>query len=96
MNNAGILRDKSFLNMTEQDWDLVHRIHLRAAYLLTQAAWPYMRKQNYGKVIFTTSTSGLYGNFGQVRSIVFYQKICERVVFFLILFSPIIALQKWV
>lgn len=67
VNNAGILRDKSFLNMTEQDWDLVHRIHLRAAYLLTHAAWPYMRKQNYGKVIFTTSTSGLYGNFGQVR-----------------------------
>jgi NAD(P)-dependent dehydrogenase (short-subunit alcohol dehydrogenase family) len=58
--------------MTEQDWDLVHRIHLRAAYLLTHAAWPYMRKQNYGKVIFTTSTSGLYGNFGQVRFI-FYR-----------------------
>jgi NAD(P)-dependent dehydrogenase (short-subunit alcohol dehydrogenase family) len=69
VNNAGILRDKSFVNMTEQDWDLVHRIHLRAAYLLTHAAWPYMRKQNYGKVIFTTSTSGLYGNFGQVRFI---------------------------
>jgi NAD(P)-dependent dehydrogenase (short-subunit alcohol dehydrogenase family) len=67
VNNAGILRDKSFLNMTVEDWDLVHRIHLRAAYLLTHAAWPYMRKQNYGKVIFTTSTSGLYGNFGQVR-----------------------------
>ena len=53
--------------MTEQDWDLVHRIHLRAAYLLTHAAWPHMRKQKYGKIIFTTSTSGLYGNFGQVR-----------------------------
>lgn len=52
--------------MTEQDWDLVHRIHLRAAYLLTHAAWPYMRQQKYGKIIFTTSTSGLYGNFGQV------------------------------
>ncbi len=74
MNNAGILRDKSFVNMTEQDWDLVHRIHLRAAYLLTHAAWPYMRKQNYGKVIFTTSTSGLYGNFGQVRFIYKYQR----------------------
>ncbi|CAF1613938.1 unnamed protein product [Rotaria magnacalcarata] len=67
VNNAGILRDKSFLNMTEQDWDLVHRIHLRSAYLLTHAAWPHMRKQNYGKVIFTTSTSGLYGNFGQAN-----------------------------
>ncbi|CAF0908013.1 unnamed protein product [Adineta ricciae] len=67
VNNAGILRDKSFVNMTEQDWDLVHRIHLRAAYLLTHAAWPYMRKQKYGKVIVTSSTSGLYGNFGQAN-----------------------------
>ncbi|CAF1506962.1 unnamed protein product [Adineta steineri] len=67
VNNAGILRDKSFVNMTEQDWDLVHRIHLRAAYSLTHAAWPYMRKQQFGRVIFTTSTSGLYGNFGQAN-----------------------------
>ncbi|CAF2703141.1 unnamed protein product [Rotaria sp. Silwood2] len=67
VNNAGILRDKSFMNMTEQDWDLVHRIHLRAAYLLTYAAWSYMRQQKYGRVIFTTSTSGLYGNFGQAN-----------------------------
>lgn len=92
MNNAGILRDKSFLNMTEQDWDLVHRIHLRAAYLLTHAAWPYMRKQNYGKVIFTTSTSGLYGNFGQVRIRVFLEQNNHQSSFS----SRITVLQKWV
>ncbi|CAF1012491.1 unnamed protein product [Rotaria sordida] len=67
VNNAGILRDKSFMNMTEQDWDLVQRIHLRAAYLITHAAWSYMRQQKYGRIIFTTSTSGLYGNFGQAN-----------------------------
>ncbi|CAF1395501.1 unnamed protein product, partial [Didymodactylos carnosus] len=67
INNAGILRDKSFLNMQENDWDLVHRIHLRSSYLVSQAAWAHMRKQQYGKIVMTSSTSGIYGNFGQAN-----------------------------
>ncbi|XP_023242618.1 peroxisomal multifunctional enzyme type 2-like [Centruroides sculpturatus] len=67
INNAGILRDKSFLNMTIEEWDMVHRVHLRGAFLITKAAWPYFRKQNYGKVIMTASSAGIYGNFGQAN-----------------------------
>jgi len=65
VNNAGILRDKSFARMEDADWDLVYRVHLEGAYKVTHAAWPHMREQNYGRVIFTSSTSGIYGNFGQ-------------------------------
>lgn len=67
VNNAGILRDKSFAKMEHTDWDLVYRVHLEGAYKVTHAAWPYMREQNYGRVIFTSSTSGIYGNFGQAN-----------------------------
>lgn len=65
VNNAGILRDKTFAKMEDPDWDQVYRVHVEGAYKVTHAAWPHMREQNYGRVIFTSSTSGIYGNFGQ-------------------------------
>ncbi|OYW92744.1 MAG: serine/threonine protein kinase [Pseudomonadales bacterium 32-61-5] len=65
VNNAGILRDKSFHKMEDTDWDSVYRVHVEGAYKVTRAAWPHMREQGYGRVIFTSSTSGIYGNFGQ-------------------------------
>ena len=65
INNAGILRDISFKNMKDVDWDLIMRVHVRGAYKCTRAAWPYFRKQRYGRVIQTSSSSGMYGNFGQ-------------------------------
>lgn len=65
VNNAGILRDKTFHKMEDSDWDLVYRVHVEGAYKVTRAAWPHLREQAYGRVIFTASTSGIYGNFGQ-------------------------------
>ncbi len=65
VNNAGILRDKTFHKMEDADWDLVYKVHVEGAYKVTRAAWPLMREQGYGRVIFTASTSGIYGNFGQ-------------------------------
>lgn len=67
INNAGILRDKSFVKMEEQDWDLVLAVHLRGSFCVTKAAWPVMRENNYGRVVMTTSSAGLFGNFGQVN-----------------------------
>jgi len=67
INNAGILRDRTFARLSDDDWDIVHRVHLRGAFSVTQAAWPHMRKQGYGRVIMTSSPSGLYGNFGQTN-----------------------------
>ncbi|XP_029679002.1 peroxisomal multifunctional enzyme type 2 [Formica exsecta] len=65
VNNAGILRDASFMKMTDAQWDTIHDVHLKGSMKTTQAAWPYFIKQKYGRVIFTSSNSGLYGNFGQ-------------------------------
>ncbi|KZX50847.1 MULTISPECIES: SDR family oxidoreductase [Stutzerimonas] len=65
VNNAGILRDKTFHKMDDADWDLVYRVHVEGSYKVTRAAWSHMREQGYGRVIFTASTSGIYGNFGQ-------------------------------
>lgn len=65
VNNAGILRDKSIVNTSDNDWDLIHRVHLRGSFLTTRAAWPHFRKQNYGRIIMTSSVAGIYGNFGQ-------------------------------
>ncbi|RJG10367.1 SDR family oxidoreductase [Pseudomonas cavernicola] len=65
VNNAGILRDKTFHKMEDADWELVYQVHVEGAYKVTRAAWPHLREQNYGRVIFTSSTSGIYGNFGQ-------------------------------
>lgn len=67
INNAGILRDKSFHNMDDKMWDQVIAVHLRGTYKVTKAAWPYFLKQKYGRVVNTTSTSGIYGNFGQAN-----------------------------
>jgi 3-hydroxyacyl-CoA dehydrogenase/3a,7a,12a-trihydroxy-5b-cholest-24-enoyl-CoA hydratase len=65
VNNAGILRDKSFKNMTDDDWDLINAVHVKGAYLVTKAAWPHMLERKWGRVIMTASASGIYGNFGQ-------------------------------
>ncbi|KAF2805659.1 multifunctional beta-oxidation protein-like protein [Mytilinidion resinicola] len=67
INNAGILRDKAFTNMDDKMWDIVMEVHARGTYKVTKAAWPYMLKQKYGRIINTTSTSGIYGNFGQAN-----------------------------
>lgn len=67
VNNAGILGDKAFQNMTDQQWFSVMNVHLRATYAITRAAWPHMRKQKYGRIVSITSTSGIYGNFGQAN-----------------------------
>ncbi|KAJ3370085.1 hypothetical protein GGF31_004702 [Allomyces arbusculus] len=67
INNAGILRDKGFARMTDDDWDLVHRVHVRGSYKVTKAAWPHMQKQKYGRIIMTASAAGIYGNFGQAN-----------------------------
>jgi NAD(P)-dependent dehydrogenase (short-subunit alcohol dehydrogenase family) len=67
VNNAGILRDKSFAKMTLADWRDVIDVHLTGAYLCTHALWDHMRTNNYGRIVMTTSSSGLYGNFGQAN-----------------------------
>jgi multifunctional beta-oxidation protein len=67
INNAGILRDKAFANMDDSQWDAVMNVHARGTYKVTKAAWPYFLKQKYGRVVNTTSTSGIYGNFGQAN-----------------------------
>ena len=67
VNNAGILRDKAFANMEDKLWDDVIAVHLRGTYKCTKAAYPYMVKQKYGRIVNTTSTSGIYGNFGQAN-----------------------------
>jgi multifunctional beta-oxidation protein len=65
VNNAGILRDVTLRNMTDLDFDLIMAVHVTGSYRTTRAAWPHFRKQKFGRVIMTSSTSGLYGNFGQ-------------------------------
>ncbi|WP_375211663.1 SDR family NAD(P)-dependent oxidoreductase [Aquabacterium sp.] len=65
VNNAGILRDKSFAKMTLDDFRLVVDVHLMGAVVCTKAVWETMRAQQHGRIVFTTSSSGLFGNFGQ-------------------------------
>lgn len=65
INNAGILRDVSFHKMSPADWERVYRVHLYGAFRVTHAAWPFLRDQQYGRVVMTSSASGIYGNFGQ-------------------------------
>ena len=65
VNNAGILRDKSFSKMTLDDFRLVVEVHLMSAVNCCKAVWEPMRAQNYGRIVMTTSATGLYGNFGQ-------------------------------
>ena len=67
VNNAGILRDKSFGKMSLDDFRLVLDVHLMGAVICTKAVWERMREQRYGRIVMTTSSSGLYGNFGQAN-----------------------------
>jgi NAD(P)-dependent dehydrogenase (short-subunit alcohol dehydrogenase family) len=67
INNAGILRDKSFAKMSLADFRLVVDVHLMGAAVCSKAVWEIMREQRYGRVVMTTSSSGLYGNFGQAN-----------------------------
>lgn len=67
VNNAGILRDKSFAKMSIDDFRLVVEVHLIGAAICTKAVWETMRAQGHGRIVMTTSSSGLYGNFGQAN-----------------------------
>jgi len=67
VNNAGILRDKTFAKMSLDDFRLVVDVHLMGAAICTKAVWEIMRAQAYGRIVMTTSSSGLYGNFGQAN-----------------------------
>jgi NAD(P)-dependent dehydrogenase (short-subunit alcohol dehydrogenase family) len=67
VNNAGILRDKSFKNLNLDDWDTVMDVHLNGSAYVTHAAWPIMYNNNYGRIVMTSSTSGIFGNFGQAN-----------------------------
>ena len=67
VNNAGILRDASFKKMTEEDWDLIYRVHVQGGFRVTHAAWPHMLDAGYGRILFTVSSAGIYGNFGQAN-----------------------------
>eukprot|EP00117_Sycon_ciliatum_P009903 scpid46323/ scgid4896/ Peroxisomal multifunctional enzyme type 2; 17-beta-hydroxysteroid dehydrogenase 4; D-bifunctional protein; Multifunctional protein 2; (3R)-hydroxyacyl-CoA dehydrogenase; Enoyl-CoA hydratase 2; 3-alpha,7-alpha,12-alpha-trihydroxy-5-beta-cholest-24-enoyl-CoA hydratase len=67
VNNAGILRDKSFLRITKEDFDIIQRVHLRGSFLVTQAAFPHMKKNGFGRIIMTASASGMYGSYGQTN-----------------------------
>ncbi len=67
VNNAGILRDKTFAKMDLADFELVVKVHLLGSAICTKTVWAGMRERNYGRILFTTSASGLYGNFGQAN-----------------------------
>jgi NAD(P)-dependent dehydrogenase (short-subunit alcohol dehydrogenase family) len=67
VNNAGILRDASFAKMTDEDWDMIYRVHVLGAYKVVKAAWPVMLGQGYGRILNTASAAGIYGNFGQAN-----------------------------
>lgn len=67
INNAGILRDRSFAKITHAEWSQVYDVHLRGTFLMCQAVWPLMTAQKCGRIINTTSAVGLYGNFGQAN-----------------------------
>ncbi len=67
INNAGILRDKSFLKMEPENWSAVMAVHLQGAYNVTRPAFKIMKENGYGRIIMTTSAAGLYGNFGQTN-----------------------------
>lgn len=67
VNNAGILRDTSFAKMTPEQWAAVLTVHLDGSFFVTKAAWPIFRDQKFGRVVFTSSAAGLYGNFGQAN-----------------------------
>nr|WP_221218070.1 MULTISPECIES: SDR family oxidoreductase [unclassified Mycolicibacterium] len=67
VSNAGILRDGAFHKLTQENWDAVLQVHLHGGYNVIRAAWPHLREQGFGRIVVATSTSGLYGNFGQAN-----------------------------
>ena len=72
--------------MTDSDWDLVHRVHMRGSFKVTQAAWPHMKQQKYGRIIMTSSGAGIYGNFGQANYgysnfVIFVPSLLVRFIF---------------
>ena len=67
VSNAGILRDGTFHKMPFENWDSVLKVHLYGGYNVIRAAWPHFREQSYGRIVVATSTSGLFGNFGQAN-----------------------------
>ena len=67
INNAGILRDKSFSKVEDEDFRMVMEVHLMGSVNCTKAVWEIMKEQNYGRIVMTSSSSGLYGNFGQTN-----------------------------
>lgn len=67
VSNAGILRDGTFHKMTDENWDAVLKVHLYGGYNVIRAAWPHFREQSFGRIVVATSTSGLFGNFGQAN-----------------------------
>jgi NAD(P)-dependent dehydrogenase (short-subunit alcohol dehydrogenase family) len=67
VSNAGILRDGTFHKMQFEQWDAVLKVHLYGGYNVIRAAWPHFREQSFGRVVVATSTSGLFGNFGQAN-----------------------------
>ncbi|MEE4352525.1 MAG: SDR family oxidoreductase [Desulfatiglans sp.] len=67
INNAGILRDKTFTKTDEESWDIVMAVHLKGAYCVTRPAFAKMRENGYGRIVMTTSGAGLFGNFGQAN-----------------------------
>ncbi len=67
INNAGVLRDKSFAKMTLEEFNFVTNVHLTGSATCSKAVWDIMREQNYGRIVMTSSSSGIYGNFGQAN-----------------------------
>jgi NAD(P)-dependent dehydrogenase (short-subunit alcohol dehydrogenase family) len=67
VNNAGILRDGAFHKMSSANWDAVLKVHLYGGFYVTRAAWPHLREKGFGRIVMATSTSGLFGNFGQAN-----------------------------
>jgi NAD(P)-dependent dehydrogenase (short-subunit alcohol dehydrogenase family) len=67
VNNAGILRDRTYSNMSEDEWDAVVRVHLKGAYCVTKPVWEWMKANGGGVIVMTSSGSGLFGNFGQAN-----------------------------
>ena len=67
INNAGILRDKSFANMTEEEFSLIIEVHLKGTYFVTQPTFKIMKENNYGRIVNVASPSGIFGNFGQTN-----------------------------
>jgi NAD(P)-dependent dehydrogenase (short-subunit alcohol dehydrogenase family) len=67
VNNAGLLRDRSFANMSDEEVDAVIDVHLRGAFNVTRPAFALMRERGYGRIVFTASAAGLFGNFGQAN-----------------------------